>query len=207
MVQIRKVTSEEERQKREKKNKIIMSLILAVIMLLSTAGYFVFDFAGSNGDSSGTVNYGDTEFKQNEYGFWSFSYGGNDYATIYNPEELVNITVSGSTSKKISDYAGQPIYISGEPIEDISESAKQEILRNIGGFVSRANYACLESDLNCTREYVVKSCSSDNIIVFKKSQTNSSSVSQDGSCVIIDYALGEEEKAADAFLFKILNII
>jgi hypothetical protein len=104
----------------------------------------------------------------------------------------------------MSDYYGALLYLSAQPIEDFSQAASQEILRNIGGLISRSNPACL--DENCSQDYPPKNCSGDNIIVFKESKTNSSSLSQNNKCVILEYSSGEEEMVADAFLFRIMDI-
>jgi len=200
---IRKIEMKEEREKRETKNKRTISIILALVLLLSTAGYFVSEMFQ---EKRNTLVFSGLEFRQTEHGTWQFSYGGISYETMYNPGEVKNISdlVSESLGKKVSDYYNQPLYISAEPIEELPQMAVQELLTNLGKVVSRSNYACL--DENCSQNYPIKNCSTDNIIIFKKSSVNSSIIKENEKCVIIEYAEGEQEKTADAFLFKIMDI-
>jgi len=209
MAEIRKIMSTEELEKKSQKNKVIMSVVLAVIMLFSTAGYFVFDFTSTNeAGSSSKIEYNGVEFSKTDYETWKFSYGGNSYETLYNPNETSNVSVEAGFSKKISDYYGNVLYFSAEPIESLSAGGSQEILRNLENLISRTNYACLADDLNCTLEqdYPVKNCSVDNVIVFKAAEGNNSVISQNEKCAVITYALGDDEKAADAFLFGMMGI-
>lgn len=196
---IRKIMSAEELEKKEHKNKVIMSIVLGVIMLLSTAGYFVMDFSGQK---LSTLSYNNIKFSQNQYGLWDFALNGVAYQTAFNPEETKNI--STVVTNNLNTYANQPLYFSGEPIEKISSSGMQEILKNIQSIVSRSNYACLTE--NCSQNYALKDCKSDNIIVFKESNNNDTSITQQDNCVIITYTNSEAQRVADAFVFKILGV-
>ena len=191
--------SKEDIEKKDHRNKVIMSIVLAVIMLFSTAGYFVMDFSSQKANS---LEYNGVKFTQNEYGLWAANINGVAYQTLFNPKETKNISVN--IMSNLYAYTNQPIYFSGEPIEEIPGSGVQEILRNIGSVVVRSNYACLEED--CSMDYVIKNCTNDNIIIFKESQNNQTSITQNERCVNIIYAQGELERASDAFLFKILGI-
>lgn len=195
---IRRLMTEEERKKKSQRNRTIMSIILAIIMLFSTAGYFVMDFSS---EKTSKVMHNSIEFKQNEYGSWDFSTGGKSFQTLYNPEQTANI--SANIASTIYTYSGQPLYFSGIPVEDIPAYAMQEIAGNIGSLTARVNYACLDD--NCSRDYAVKNCSNDNVIVFKESEINMTKVTQSEKCVQIEYASGEAERASDAFLFRILG--
>jgi hypothetical protein len=196
---IRKILSKEEMEKKDHKNKVIMSVVLAVIMLFSTAGYFVMDFSSSK---QNTITYNNVDFTKNDYGLWAFSLNGNTYQTIFNPQETEN--VSANIGATIYQYSNQPLYFSAEPIEDIPDYASQEIIQGIGNFIARVNYACLED--NCTRDYAIKNCSIDNVIIFKESEFNRTKITQEEKCVKIEYSAGEAERASDAFLFKILGV-
>jgi len=196
---IRKLMSKEEIEKKDHRNKVIMSVVLGVIMLFSTAGYFVMDFSGQK---SSTVKYNNIQFKQNEYSLWDFVLNGQAYQTKFNPQDTQNISIT--ILNNLASYSNQPIYFSGEPIEDISGLGMQEILKNIQTIVSRSNYACLS--LDCSGNYAIKNCSNDNMIIFKTSSNNQTLITQEDKCVRITYAAGEAERAADAFLFKILQV-
>lgn len=191
--------SAEELEKKEHKKKVIMSIILGVIMLFSTAGYFVMDFSGQK---LSTISYNNIKFNQNQYGSWDFTLNGVTYQTAFNPQETQNI--STVITSNLNTYGNQPLYFSGEPIEELSSSGMQEILKNIQSLVSRSNYACVEE--NCSQNYALKNCKSDNILVFKEFKDNETSIVQQDSCVVITYKSSEAQRAADAFLFKILGV-
>ena len=196
---IRKIMSREDIEKKEHKNRVIMSVVLAVIMLFSTAGYFVMDFTGQK---TKTIDYNGIKFKQNQYTTWDFIINSQAYQTIFNPEETKNISVNINTT--IYTYTNQPIYFSGIPIETLSGPGVQEIVKNIGGLTLRNNYACVEE--NCSQDYVIKNCLNDNIIIFQISNNNQTKITQKDKCVDIIYAEGDSERASDAFLFKILGL-
>jgi hypothetical protein len=197
---IRKIMSQEEKDKRDLRNRRIAGIILGLIMLLSTAGYFVFDF--SSGNTKRTETFSGINFQQTDFGTWKFSYGGNEYETLLLPSDIANISFQANFG--LSSYYNQPIYFSAETIEDISGSASQEIIKNLGNIVLRANFACLSD--NCTQDYPIKNCSSDNILLFKKSQNNQTRIYSDGKCAVMEYSPGDEERIADAFLFNLMNI-
>lgn len=196
---IRKIMSEAEREAKDIRNKRIMGVVLGLIMLLSTAGYFVFDFSTAKTKS---IDYAGIKFSQTTAGTWSFSYAGNSYETRYIPTDTKSIPVT--ITKTLSDYYNKPLYITANPIDYISLSSNSEILKNINTMILRASFACMDD--NCSQNYPIKDCSSDNMIVFEQSTTNSSSITQNQKCVTLRYAAGDEEKVADAFLFEIIGI-
>lgn len=200
---IRKIQTEEEKEKVQRRNRTIISVVLALIMLFSTAGYFAFDFADSSGLKE--VEQNGVKFKQTDYGSWKFTISSYDFETRYLPQDLSNISIS--TTKVLSDYNGKVLYFSNEPVIDFSSIAMQEITRLLGNFILRANYACLDN--NCTQNYAIKNCAEDNIIIFKKSISNVSRISEKEKCVVIEYNSNiprEEERIADAFFYKIIQM-
>lgn len=198
---MRKILSREEKEKKDIRNRRIMGIVLGLIMLFSTAGYFVFDFSTSK---TNTIEENGITFKQSESGGWDFSYGGNNYNSIYLPSQTRNISMLAS--KSISNFYNFPLYFSAMPIEDISQAAVQEIWKNIGSVTSRSipTYACMED--NCSEIYPVKNCANDNVIVFKQSITNSSTITSDQKCIIVIYTYLEEDQVADALLYGLLGI-
>lgn len=191
--------SQEDIEKKEHKNKVIMSVVLGVIMLLSTAGYFVMDFSSSQTNS---IKYNDFLFKQNEYGLWDFSLNNQAYQTFFNPKQTENISVI--ITRTLSSYTNLPLYFSAEPIQDLSGNGAQEIIKNIPQIPSRVNYACLNE--NCSADYVLKDCQKDNIIIFEKNQNNQTRVFEKDKCIVVSYSLDEEQRAVDALIFKLLGI-
>jgi len=191
---MRKILSQEDINKKESRNKTIISIVLALILLFSTAGYFVMDFSGAKQEK---INYNNIEFARNENGYWDFSIQGQTFMTAYNPSEVANVSLK--LPKALGDFAGKVLYFesSSSPI------ASSEISRNIGNYVARINFACLNEEC---KDYAIKNCSVDNVIIIKEAE-NESIIKTDENCVYISYALGEEAKTADAFLFRILGII
>ena len=151
------------------------------------------------------ITYRDVKFKQTDYGSWKFSVSNYDFETKYLPQDLSNISLS--TTKILSDYNGKVLYFSGEPFTEVSVPSMQEIARLLEPFVLRTNYACLSS--NCGQNYAIKNCSVDNVVIFKRSATNSSKIIDNEKCVTIEYndnAAGEDEKVADAFFYRLIGM-
>jgi len=190
---MRRITSKEEIKKKENRNRTVMGIVLAAILLLSTAGYFVSDFTGGK---QGKTVYNKIEFNQDDYGYWHFTLNGKEYVTMVNPYHAENITVDAA--KSLGDYNGKPLYFEASS----SQFGIYEISRNIGDIVQRVNYACM--DENCS-EYAIKDCTS-NVISIKIADGNESSVTAEENCVTINYAPGEEERAVDAFIFRLLGL-
>jgi len=196
---IRKImTREEQEKKRERTNKIIV-IVLGLIMLMSTAGYFANEYASG---SSNNVVVNNIKFKQNSNGYWDFSLNGNNYETRYNPQETANISIT--VQKNIGVYTNKPLYFGINTLEDVNSEGASEITRVLSKNILKSDFACLSQ--NCSEDYAIKDCSIDNIIIFQKSITNSSRVYDKDNCVVIEYTLGESELASDAFIFRIFGL-
>ena len=199
MVQISKILTKGEKEKKDTKKKVIISIVLAVIMLFSTAGYAFF----SNDESTTKtkkVTYGGLEFQGTDYGTWKFQAGNYNFETTFNPEETNNISVS--ISKTLSDYYEKPIYFGINNRGDISTTGNNEIWRNMYSFLERSDLSCL--DENCTEDKPIKNCSSNNVLIFRES--NESFVREEESCIFLYSPIYEQGRVADAFLFKLLGI-
>lgn len=192
---LRRIVTAEEKAKKSKRNTIIISIVLGLIMILSTAGYFVSDFSNS---STSNIEYKGVTFKQTDYGTWKSKLSGQEIETRFNPTEMENISVS--ITKTIADYS-QTTYFTAEPIEDLPQSSISLLWANLGKFSQRLNLACYEKD--CGMNYPVKNCST-NLIVFR--QSNLSRISQSDNCINIYSPAGEEEKVLEAFFFKIMGL-
>lgn len=200
---LRRIQSQEEMERKSERNKKIIVIFLGIIMLMSTAGYFVSEMLsgiGNNG-SSKKVNYKGIEFRQNDYGYWEFSYGGNSYAVLFNPYDTENI--SSNSGRDITNYYNEKFYLSSEPIEEFPQTAGDEITKNLWNNAQKIDMACID---NCSLDYAIKNCSIDKVIVFKASQTNLTRIYDNENCIIIDYNEGDSEKASDALLFELLGI-
>jgi len=184
---MRKSISREERARKEKRNKIIVGLLLVGLMVLSTVGYTFYQTGQKKG-----VKYKGVKFVLMEDGLWHFNLG-KEFATTYTPKETENIFTTLSLS--LQDYANKPLYFS----HDSEQEGIEEVVRNIGQFVSRIQRVCLDE---CEEDLPVKTCS-DNIIIIR--YVNETLIKQEGNCV---YVLAKDDiiKASDAFIFRLLGI-
>ena len=78
---LRKIMSQEELDKKAQRNKMIIGIVLAIIMLFSTAGYFVMDFSSSKPQS---IVFNNVKFTEGSGG-WDFNFNNNAYQTLFNP--------------------------------------------------------------------------------------------------------------------------
>lgn len=203
MKNIRKLETESDKQKKDNRKKLWIGIVLALILILSSAGYAFFGSGNEDNSSNGRIVVNNIKFTQNENGYWDFSYNGKAYQTIYNPLDVENIT-TGFT-KKIEDYNGKALYFGINTREDIASGGNYELLKNMQGVILKNQLSCLSE--NCTEDYPIKDCFTDNVIIYKAVDENMTRIMANGNCITIYYAPGFEEKATDALLFKILEII
>jgi len=199
MAHIRKIISKEDIEKRDRNKKIIISVILAFIMLISSAGYAFF----SNDDTTTKtekITYNGTEFIKTDYGAWQFTRNGHQFETKFNPNDTENI--SSQISKTLDSYSQKPLYFGVNSMIDVASSGNSEIIRNIYSIIERYDLSCL--DENCTEDKPIKDCSVDNVIIFKES--NESVIKTENSCIVLYSPIYEQERIADAFLFKTLEL-
>jgi len=189
---MRKIVSKEIEGKKKKRNQLIIGGILVLIMVLSSIGY-----AFNRETSSGTkkITYKGIEFvQQNDY--WLATIGGVQFGFRYNPQETEEI--KGFITIGINNYAGKPLYISSDNFD-----AEIELYRNLDPIILRRQYACLDK-VNCKdKEYPIKTCQ-DNFIIIK--EANNNSISQEENCVFIGGNRNETIKLVDKFLYKTLGL-
>ena len=198
-MKVRKIMTREQIEKRDRKKKVIISVILAVIMLFSSAGYAFF----SNDEATTKtekVTSGGLEFIKTDYGTWQFKVNNYNFETKFTPKDTENISVQ--ISKNLDDYYQKPLYFGVNSKINLASTGNTEILRNIYSFIERSDLSCL--DENCTEDKPIKDCSADNIIIFKES--NDSRIMTEDNCIFLYSPLYEQERIADVFLFKILGL-
>lgn len=181
----------EKREKIERRNKTLVGLVLVVIMVLSVAGY---GFLQTGKEDAEKIEYKDIEFILENDGLWHFNFQGKDFSTVNNPKETENIY--GFLNLNLQNYMGKPLYFSHDSIRD----GMNEIARNIGGFVWRAQLACIGE---CKEDLPIKNCS-DYIIIIK--QANETLIKQEENCIYVLARENEIINASDAFIFKILGL-
>lgn len=189
---MRKLETREDIEKKEGRNKRIIGIVMAVILLFSTAAYAFSSFFGSNENNTNKVKYNGLEFTW-QGSLWTTEINGNNFYFSYLPNETGSI----STTKSINDYSGKTLYFTENSL------ARQEIERNIGSFLARnPQLACLEGS-NCTGNLPVKNCSS-NIIIIKEEYIIGSPIREEENCVFI--SSNDSLRDADSFLYRILGI-
>lgn len=189
---MQKLTTKEELEKKSSRNKTILSIVLGALMLLSTAGYALYRF--DNPSIQKKIKYNNIEFSFLDDGYWHFTINNKNFATQYNPIDTANI--SSVLNIRLANYNSKNLYFS----YDSNRFGAEEILRNIGNYADRVQYACLEE---CKEDLPVKNCS-DNIIIIQN--INETLIKQEDACV---YILADSEnavKASDKFIFSILGI-
>ncbi len=195
--------SAEEIEAKDKRNKKIIVIVLGLIMLLSSLSYAFLSFEQ---DDSGTgttgekVSFNGLDFSETDYGTWTFSISEYNFETKYNPEETLNISVV--LTKNLQAYSNLALYFGADNLEDIETAGNSEIIQNIGGFLLKYQTSCLT--INCTENLPIKNCSTDNVIIFQKAEKTA--INENEKCIYIKYTSGDELRAADAFIFKILGV-
>ena len=192
---MRKIVSAEEGARKKKRNQIILGVLLALIMVLSTLGFALQSGAGdtpSDQISGNEAEYNGFKFV-NQNGLWVL---GN-LVFKYTPQQVPDIG-SGSEIKLKANYQGKPAYIYSE-----EEGAETEIVVNLGQIAQRVQKACPENTTCKEKDLPEKTCN-DNFIIIKEGNTNS--ITQNNNCVFIEGKKEDLAALADQFLFKILEV-
>lgn len=188
--------TKEEQEKKNKRNQFIIGIILILVMILSTAGYAI-----TSGDKveNDKIKYNGIDFVQKD-GYWYFDKDGQQFATVYNPIETENISVSFFAPGWI-DYSDKPLYFVGN-----FQEPNYEIKRNMYNLVLRIADACLIGE-NCTQDLPLKNCLEDNVIIIQEPEKEEGeTIKKNEKCVFIRADIQNQTRYADAFLFKILGI-
>jgi len=190
----KKIEAKEDREKKDRRNKTIIGIILAVLMLMSTAGYAFFSMEKTDTGGGGEVKYNGVSFVSQE-GFWRAEIQGSTFYFHYLPNETQSKSL-GNIKKTLSDYSGKPLYLAGD------SEAWPEIAINLNSFVLRVQDACLRGE-NCTNDLPVKNCS-DNMIVVRNQESGVKAILEEDNCVFI--LSNDSLRDVDAFLYRILGV-
>ena len=97
---MRKIEIRAEKEKKESRNKTILGVILAGLMVLSTAGYAFFSMERGEKNDNIKVKYNNFEFVS--YGdLWQTEISGYKFYFSYLPNETRQVNIK----KTINDYA------------------------------------------------------------------------------------------------------
>lgn len=183
---MRKIETQNIIDARNQKNKKLLTVLMLVILLGSTAGYAFMTFEQDNGSNGGSQN-SDGQY-QNAAGRWAVNVSGQDIYLSNSKIDVQNISVLSYSG--LGNYYNKPLYVSSD-----SDSSLQEIGSTIGLYASRTQQACYGP---CNKNLPEKNCT-DNLIVFRANETLK--VSQSENCIFIDGNL----RSVDAFLYKVLG--
>jgi len=184
---MKRIQTAEMKDRKSRRNNIILGIILIALLVIAPIGYSLMN--NSEKSNSKVKEVGLDFYK--EGGLWKTIIDGQVFGFQYLPSEVVNVSVGGFYS--LGDYASQPLYF-----VNVNEAAP-EILNNLQRYVMRYQEACLNESL-CGEDLPLKDCSS-NVIIYNEG--NDTKVYKNESCV---YLVGDATMAADAFIYKILNI-
>jgi hypothetical protein len=188
---IKRIKTQEDIKKNKKRNQIIIGVILVGLMVLSTAGYAILSNPETKSGSEKTSYNGFTFVKNS--GFWLTEVNGRTFIFQSLPQELENLTISGTFN--LQDYSGKPLYI-----VNLNPSASI-IIQNMRNDLERYQEACFEK-INCTnKELPIKTCK-DNLIIFLPEENKG--VYKQENCVFIT---GNINNGADAFIYKLAGIM
>jgi len=185
-----KIKTKQEIEKNKTRNKLIVGFILILIMILSTIG---FSFLSKEQNNSNIIinEKGVDFYKQSN--IWIADINNQQYQFQYLPSQVSDIEINGTVN--LNNYINQVAYI-----VNVNEGAS-EVLVNLQRYLLRYQEACKE-ELNCSSEDLpIKDCS-ENLFIFEEGKEETKVIIEN-KCV---YIKGDQLRASDAFLYKVLNI-
>lgn len=192
---MRKIETKEKIERRSLITKLIVGVILIGLLVISTAGYAFFN---QDGSSSQRVKYNGLNFNLMENGYWEFNIQDQVFDVSYNPLETESINADFDLS--LNEIYNKPLFF-----VSVNPSASQEVIQNLGRYVLRYQEVCFEGIPCEDNTLPVKDCS-ENIIIFKESNLENTSITRDNNCVVIDASYNDQIIAADRLVFKVLEI-
>ena len=200
---MKKIISNEDKEKTTKRNQLIMGLILILIMIFSSVGFAFSSKLTGNVVEEIEINGVDFSRDANT-GYWTFKVNGNEFNTVYSPEEVADIEFVNS--KTINDYARKPLYFLGEAGGDFAE-----LYRALSQYTLRVGGACLDD--KCEQDYPIKNCSVDNVVIIENIVGEDGEISKleegittDDNCVYIRAKPENLIRYIDAYLFDLLGL-
>ena len=181
---MRQIENERLVAARAKRRQIILSVVMIVILVGSTAGYAISLISGDSTPVDQTQPY----FDGNS---WIVPYARYQFAVQTSPQEARNVSITGSFS--LENFRGQAVYLDSE-----SESIKQLLGGVLSLTAQRVQEACYGS---CDRIDVPERDCSSPLIVWRGSSVNR--IYTNSSCVIIE----GDYTSADAFVYRVLGYI
>jgi hypothetical protein len=190
---MRRIESKERKRKKEKKNQLIIGVVMIALLVFSTAGFALFSGNDETTQENEKVTHNGYEFiRQNNV--WITEINTKNHAFFFLPTEIKNISID--ITNNVLTYTNKPLYIVN------TNAATNQIAFNLyPEYILRVQNACLNTT-NCTNNYPVKDCQTDNIIIFQN-ENDTTNVYQNENCIYIE---GDVMKGSDKFLQRLLQI-
>ena len=196
---IPKLITKTDKEAKDKRRRIFMTIIVAVILITSIAGFSL------NWNESEEVKYNGFKFVSTETG-WKTKAGGYEVQTMLLPGDVENISLYGVAS--LNDFGGKIYYI--------AKSWNIPALQELGMHLQAEQFqqACLpegENETGCS-DVPLKSCndasSGSPVIIFKNADKTSAEYSS--YCLVLNTDLNDSMssiKVADRVIFALYGII
>lgn len=184
---MRRIITADEKAKREKKRARVLSVLMLVILLGSTAG---FAFISYQQDQQPQQASQQQEQLQETANGWLFSFQGQQFLALTSPAAVADIPLD--TTVTLEQYAGDVLYLDAE-----SEAVVNELATTVGKYASRVQQACHGQ---CARDLPEMNCTQGNLIVWKAADDNA--VLEEERCIFIE----GDMRAVDAFIYKVFGV-
>ncbi|MEM4605650.1 MAG: hypothetical protein QW103_01265 [Candidatus Pacearchaeota archaeon] len=184
---MRKIETIDEKKIKEKKKKVILVLIMVLVLLISTLGYAI--FSREEQRKKEIVNLNNKIFFK-EGIFWVTEKDKKFLYFNYLPNETKEVFIDDLRG---INYQGKRVYfVNSQPVSNF-------IINNIKE-IELFQEGCIDENCSRERNLPIKNCS-DYLIIFRES--NETKVLKEGNCIFLE---GDLNKAADAFMYKLLKI-
>ena len=184
---MKRIQTAEMKSCKARRNNIILGVALILLLVIAPIGY---SLMSNNEEKNSKVTEAGLDFYKIG-GLWKTTIKGQVFGFQYLPSEVDSVLVEGFYN--LESYTNQPLYF-----VNVNEAAP-EILNNLQRYIMRYQEACI-NESSCGEDFPLKGCN-ENVIIYESG--NYTKVYKNQSCV---YLVGDAIMAADAFLYKTLNI-
>ena len=151
---LRRIKTQEEIAKGRRKIQFLVGGVLVILLVVSTAGFSLMSGDGNSNSNSQTKERGMDFYYEN--GLWKTVIQEQVFGFRYLPSELANVSINGTYD--LGSYSEQVVYFVNP------QDGLVEIINNIGGYFTRYQEACLDSE-ECEGNLPIKECD-ENVIAF-----------------------------------------
>ena len=168
--------SSKSQQRQKSKNSRIAGIALLLILVVSTFGIFATSFGEVSNPRINTINHNGQEFYLAE-GFYVTDISNSRIYLRSHPKSIGRLSYEKDFYFTINNYVSEPLYL----VSEFSD-ANSEIFNNLNPYAQRIQYACLDGKDCPNKDYPVKDCT-DNLIIIEKNEANK--ITQENNCIFI----------------------